>query len=207
MSTKNSTQTATARLEQEIKDGKSTLLLIDLLIGICILVSVVWMFKTESVFVPLILAILWAPYLAVQRHRVQTVLDKRTEVITFALCERDIFVASKDPNDREVLARARYAIRMLQESGNRYRIKVYYAIYGDAAWFGVWSENGREKTTQYPQQPTTLGEPFPVFLQRFVEFKQARDFERVQWVRSRDNDWANANLFFQTEDIPFEEIK
>lgn len=206
----NKTLTLAEQFQSEIKRLEANLLVLWCVMVACGALSLLWVFHLESIFVPGILTLLWYPYLHAQIKKMRALIEHRKEVVAFALCERDLFVCSTHPNDTEVLHRARYALAMLKESGNRYMVKVYYAIYSDACWFAIWNEGKKEKVKSYPQDMASYLEPFPQFVARFEAFRREREFERIQWIRSKNNNWADENLFFQEVDengyIPFEEI-
>jgi hypothetical protein len=103
------------------------------------------------------------------------------------------------PYDTEVNARATYALDMLLKSGNSYNIRVYSAIYGDVAWFCQWHEGDKLKSKTYPVERDTFNESFAEFLNRWAIFQADRKYDRIAWVRGKDNDWANANLFYQSK--------
>lgn len=184
--------------QKELDGARRALFQIHLTIGAAVVLSFIWMVRLESIFPPLFLSLLWAPYLISKRTKVSAFIAEREEVVSFALCERDLFVCSLNPYDTEVKSRVMYALDLLLKSGNVYNIRVYSAIYGDVAWFCHWYEGDKLKSKTYPVDRATFNEPFPDFLNRWAMFQAERKYDRIAWVRGKDNDWADANLFYQS---------
>lgn len=184
--------------QKELEGAKRALFQIHLAIGAALILSFIWMVRLESVFPPLLLSLMWAPYLITQRAKVTAFIAEREQIVSFALCERDLFVCSAHPYDTEVKSRVMYALGMLLKAGNSHNIRVYSAIYGDVVWFCHWYEGDKLKSKTYPVDRNTFNEPFPDFLNRWELFKSEREYDRISWVRSKDNEWADRNLFYQT---------
>lgn len=184
--------------QKELEGARRALFQIHLTIGAALILSFVWMVRLESIFPPLLLSLMWAPYLITQRAKVSAFIAEREEIVSFALCERDLFVRSVHPYDTEVKSRVMYALDSLRKSGNNYNVRVYSAIYGDVVWFCHWYEGDKLRSKTYQIDRAAYDEPFPDFLKRWAAFESERKYDRIAWVRSKDNEWADHNLFYQT---------